>query len=344
MSRRRRFTIAQLNAEIVATVGVERYVEWLYGRKLPRLADTLRAGSIDGDEGSSFSIVVNGPYAGRWREFDGKAGGPDRGDLIDLTAHVFRVDLTEAARIARDFLGGKPKAPPPRRSSPAAAPAADPTRNARIAASLWSQRQPITGTPAETYLARRGLRAPDGAQLGFLETAKYPKPGAVFPALIGAFQNLAGEVTGILRIFLTHDGAKAPVPEPKLMLGTTQGCAVRLGPAAPTLALCEGIETGLAYMALNPGKIAWALGAARGFLSVQLPETVSQVELLGELAPTGEPDPTSAHYTAAALARFRAEGRSARVEYPEVPKDHNDELLYRLKMTGFQIAKPQNID
>lgn len=203
-----------------------------------------------------------------------------------------------------------------------------------MAQRIWKDRKPLAGSTAERYLIGRGLRVSPGAALDFVPRLKYPGlDRRYFPALIEGFQQTDGVVTGILRIFLAEDGSgKADVANPKLMLRDCGGCAVRLSSAAATLAISEGVETGLTYLVMNPGAAVWASGAARGFPNLQLPETVREVVFLGERGLDGEPDPTNTVCIDRAVERLRADGRIGRVEYPESSKDHNDALLADLKM------------
>ncbi len=242
MTQPKRLSLPELNRRLIDEIGVENYARTIItgpGLKVwhgsPR---TLRAGSIYGEEGSSFSLILEGPKIGRWAEFDpAGSGGAEGGDLIDLTAAVYRCSIADAAKKAREHLAGRGDAAPAAPARKESAQTRDPARNQNIAKKIWMARQPIAGTPAETYLASRGLVAPPGAPLGFVRALKYPgKARRYFPALIAGFEQPSGEVAGILRIFLAPDGrGKAPVDEPKLMLGACGGCAVRLGPPAPTI-------------------------------------------------------------------------------------------------------------
>lgn len=69
-----------------------------------------------------------------------------------------------------------------------------------------------------------------------------------FPALIAAIRNLDGEIITLHRTYLTMDGFKAPVDEPRKMMpipGEFVGGAIQLGgfPTAGVLGVGEGFET-----------------------------------------------------------------------------------------------------
>lgn len=136
---------------------------------------------------------------------------------------------------------------------------------------LWSRRQPIEGTPAETYLRKaRAYGGPLPATLGFLAPrGEYP------PAMIAAFGGTSepeasivcisnDAVTGVHLTRLAPDGRqKAGTETDKMMIGTPLGSPIVL--AAPGdlggLAIAEGIEDVLSVHEAT-GLGAWSAGAA----------------------------------------------------------------------------------
>jgi hypothetical protein len=120
---------------------------------------------------------------------------------------------------------------------------------------LWASRQPVVGSPAETYLRRaRGYRGPLPATLGYL-----PARGDHPPALIAAFGAAdepqpgvlainAGAVHGVHLTRIAPDGSGKAATEPqKLMVGLPNGSPIALAPPNDGLglAITEGIEDGL---------------------------------------------------------------------------------------------------
>lgn len=103
----RRLTLAQLNQRLVDEIGAETYARKLIKGTGVHVEEgnprTLRAGNIHGDPGNSFSLILEGPLQGRWREFNPYQGA-ERGDLLDLTALLLRCSITEAATFARTVL------------------------------------------------------------------------------------------------------------------------------------------------------------------------------------------------------------------------------------------------
>jgi hypothetical protein len=143
---------------------------------------------------------------------------------------------------------------------------------------LWSKRQPLAGSIAETYLrlrlqARlqaRGYGGPLPTTLGFL-----PARGKHGPAMIAAFGlpdelepgllAIADEaVRGIHITRIAPDGSgKANTGADKIMLGASLGSPIVLAPVNDLLGLsiAEGIENALSVHATT-GLGAWAAGSA----------------------------------------------------------------------------------
>ena len=116
--------------------------------------------------------------------------------------------------------------------------------------------------PAHRYLTQRGITVTSTAlnemdavrfhpNLGYFDVASQKVIG-YFPALIFAVRRFDGEMINCHRIYLSEDGHKAPVPQPKKMTQVAAGLSVS-GAAIPLLkpkhgvvAVAEGPETALA--------------------------------------------------------------------------------------------------
>lgn len=225
---------------------------------------TLNPGRADRHVGS-FVIWLEGPRAGRWRDF---ATG-QHGDLIDLIALNLGCDLKDAVREARGFLGLQSDAPEDvarrkaaaeraeRLAAEAKAKAAEIREKRRKAAvALWlSGRERIAGTPVEAYLkSERGIdlsslgRQPRALrfhpdcycrQVLAAETHD-PETGELiparilegrFPAMLALISDAQGRAIACHRTYLQfRDGRwrKADVPAPKKVLGDFAGGAIHL--------------------------------------------------------------------------------------------------------------------
>jgi hypothetical protein len=137
-----------------------------------------------------------------------------------------------------------------------------------------------------------------------------------------------GKPVAIHRTFLAIDGAgKAPIDEPKMMLGPCRGGAVRLAEPTDLLMVGEGIETCLTAMQVT-GRPAWAALSTSGMRSLDLPKDVGNVIVLADGDDGGE---------AAALdctMRWKREGRQVRIARPPKGLDFNDMLMGRSSGTG----------
>ena len=169
---------------------------------------------------------------------------------------------------------GDPSRPEQRSGKPAGGAA---SRGAALR--LWSGASPIAGTPAERYLARRGLRSGTPELRYHPRTPHGPRPLTVFrPAIVAAVRAESGLVA-VHRTFLDiRRGGLAPFGEPRCGLGRFGTGAVRLGGSASRLGLAEGIETALSATALF-GLPCWATLGTERFRLVALPPQVTELLL-----------------------------------------------------------------
>ena len=185
---------------------------------------------------------------------------------------------------------------------------------------VWVAAIPTEDTLLETYLASRGINIPCPESLRFHPNLKH-KDGDFFPAMVGEITNsLDGTFQGVHRTFLQKDGtAKAPLKNPKLMLGRASGGVVKLCEATEDVALAEGIETALSVTELTK-KPVWAALSAGNLKSLPLPKHILAVEIFAD----GDDAGKDAAITAA--RRFAIEGRSVRVITAPNGQDFNDLL------------------
>lgn len=161
----------------------------------------------------------------------------------------------------RCSMAGRQRRPSPGQPGNSRARRADrapsPRRRGRDCASAMARS--IAGTSAELYLRSRGIVAPVPPSIRFgrvplWRDKKTGINGRPFPALITACKDVAGNVVGVQRIFLTEDGRKASMANPKLSLGRVRGCALGLEPPASTMRLCGGPEDGLTIRQRHPAR------------------------------------------------------------------------------------------
>jgi CHC2 zinc finger len=186
------------------------------------------------------------------------------GDVIDLVQHLDGISFITAV----ETLTGAKLPPKPKLKIVVADNYEQ--RQREKAAWLWSQRQPIIGTPAEHYL--REVRGYDGTlphTLAFL-----PGTNHQHPAMINAFAlvdepepGFLGEPDDVEAVHLTllaSDGSgKADVAPNKIVIASPRGMPLMLAPMNDLmgLAITEGIEDALSvHQATGLG--TWAAGSA----------------------------------------------------------------------------------
>ena len=189
---------------------------------------------------------------------------------------------------------------------------------------LWQAAQPIQGSPAERYLAGRGLALPDGLALRYLPDA-YHSSGARSGCMIALVLDAAGKGQAIHRTYLAPGGkGKAALDPPRATLGPVGGAVVRLCElrGAERLVIGEGIETSLSA-GLLAGAPAWAALSAGNMAKVPLSDTVAEVivasdhDVPGQRAAWGAAD------------AFMAQGRRVQVICPDNPGEDFNDLLQR---------------
>jgi putative DNA primase/helicase len=131
---------------------------------------------------------------------------------------------------------------------------------------IWQATVEAQQTIVDEYLNRRGV---------------YLRPPMLrcrldHRSMVAAVQAPDGKIIAIQQTWLTSEGKKASAK--RLTTGNLGAGAVRLGAAARTLGIAEGVETALSAMQLT-GMTAWAsLGASR-LHNVELPPEVEEVHI-----------------------------------------------------------------
>lgn len=194
------------------------------------------------------------------------------------------------------------------------------------AVEIWNDAADPCHTLAQKYLEQtRMLELPDalaGSVLRFHPRCPWreEKTGNTIgvPALLAAFRSIDNDqITAIHRIALHEDGTKRD----RRMLGVVQRAAVKLNSATDTLAIAEGVETGMAARELGIAP-CWALGSVGAISHFPVINGVKTLIIIGE---TGR-----ASFEAIELCkpRWQSAGRILKVVLPDTPySDLNDELI-----------------
>jgi putative DNA primase/helicase len=200
---------------------------------------------------------------------------------------------------------------------------------------LWRGSKAVDpGDPVGRYLARRIGLTSFPSCLRTASNVRYQSDSPSFhPAMIAMVTGPDGAPSILHRTYLTADGRKAPVIEPRrLMPGiVAKGAAIRLAPAGDALGIAEGIETALSASALF-GVSCWAAVNAGMLAAWQPPPEAKRIIIFGDN------DPNYAGQAAAyALARrLGSDARVVEVQIPaEVGADWND--VHELRLTRVEV-------
>jgi len=200
-------------------------------------------------KGRSLYLRLQGPISGkgaRGKWTDGATG--EHGDLLDIIASAIGADrhvdaLVEAERflcVCRPL------------------PKLNNQQRASAAARLFAAAEPISGTPAETYLRSRGIDCPVIAEVLRYHPKCYYRCAETYrrlaaPAMLAAVSDNTGRITGLMRTYVSADGSqKAQIDSPRRAMGALAGNGVRLGPNDDVMAVGEGVETMLSLRTAMP--------------------------------------------------------------------------------------------
>lgn len=192
---------------------------------------------------------------------------------------------------------------------------------------LFSQAVPIAGTPAQTYLEGRGIKAQWNKMrqtLRFHPALPHGGSKQNLPAMVARLRGPCGRSAGLHRTYLKPDGSgKADLRGgAKMMLGPCGGSAVRFGPDRPIIALAEGIETALS-IGMASRLTVWATLSTSGLKGLILPPApVAEVIVIA-----ADHDPAGLAAAEQTAARLENEGRAVSIIAPRVEgMDFNDML------------------
>ena len=188
----------------------------------------------------------------------------------------------------------------------------------------WKEALPARRSPIENWIRARRIPL-DPMELDALPlrwSPVCPIGKATAPAMVALMTHaITNEPTGIHRTFLLPDGsAKANIEKPRMMLGNMG--VIRLSPddeVMEGLGICEGIETGLAIMAMGWRPI-WSAGS---LVALRVFPVLPVVAALTVFADSKPQEVAGARDCA---KRWQEAGREATVRIP-VTGDWNDALV-----------------
>jgi hypothetical protein len=304
----------------------------------------------------NFHVRMRGAKAGSFVDYAGDhrsfRDGGDRGDVIDLIAYVqCNRSRREAIRWACDWLGIDKEAQDvsshderlatARRALAQSEKVSEQARRDRGRRIWHDAARRITGTLGETYF-REARKIPldeitsHTRDLRFARRLKHWTSGEFFPAIVGCLRARDGLITGIHCTFLAPDGSgKAPVDNPKLMLGQVRGSVLRIANGSSrlgaedaaaaersgVLALCEGLEDGLTIAAAAPEARVWAATSLGNIGNVPIDHPcVSHVVVAAD----NDANARAAEQFELAMDQLRRHGKPIAVMRSPIGKDFND--------------------
>ncbi|MBF0366484.1 MAG: toprim domain-containing protein [Oligoflexia bacterium] len=105
-----------------------------------------------------------------------------------------------------------------------------------------------------------------------------------WPGMVAKVEDIKGNFLGVHRTYITEDGVKAPVKDPKKSLGEITGGAIRLTSLTQDqylVGITEGIETALSVF-MATGMPMWVGVSAGGIERVELPCQLRVIYLWGD--------------------------------------------------------------
>jgi hypothetical protein len=151
-----------------------------------------------------------------------------------------------------------------------------------IAARIWHESEPASGTLVERYLHGRCITIPIPDTIRFHPAVYHRESGTYAAAMIAIVQNAIGEKEAIHRTWLDPVTAgKADLDPMRKALGPIDHLAVHLGEPGDELVLAEGIETALSAMQLYQIP-AWATLSSFRLRIVILPRHIRRIVIAAD--------------------------------------------------------------
>jgi putative DNA primase/helicase len=245
------------------------------------------------------------------------------GDGIALVMQKNGWEFREAAKQIEAVIGSAPVDPPKRERS---------DRDRLYGMNkLWQSSKAVEiNDPVGRHLYRRVGPVSFPSCLRTAYNVRYQSDCPSFhPAMIAMVTGPDGTPSTLHRTYLTDDGRKAAVREPRLWMPgiIATGAAIRLTPAGDVLGIAEGIETALSAWALF-GVPCWAAGNAGMLAEWQPPPEATRIIIFGD----NDPNYTGQAAAYALARRLGSDERVVEVQIPaEVGADWND--VHQLRLT-----------
>lgn len=287
------------------------------------------------------AVKISGPWCGHWADWSTS----DRGDMLDLVQRALSLKKSAALKwLEVDWFGecgdsafvAKAVAA---RQQQLEIEASDRKRRQEKAAYIWASSDPLEGSPAEKYLAKRlgGKVIPRAVvQGGALRwNAAFRKPGSIGAMIALLTHPIGNRPTGIHATFITPDFCNLQEPGAhagkQVSLRRTHGSlgVVRLWPDETVetfLALGEGIESTLAGVLQTGERPAWATVSAGNMSAFPFLAGIEGLRIYVDNDAKG----TGQRAADALSLRYWESGVAVRQYIPTTIGDFNDILLAKV--------------
>jgi putative DNA primase/helicase len=247
------------------------------------------------------------------------------GDGLSLLMKHKECSFNDAACFVRNWRGDRPVEANPVVTPQTNAEKSDKEKYAKRQ-KIWREGKLIQpGDPVWKYLTQTRQLPIEGTSpvlryhpaLAYFDFATRKFVGK-FPAMLAVVQGKNREVIGMHKTYLTMDGRKADVSEPKKSEKITKlsGGAIRLFKHGKKLAVSEGIETALAVHAMK-GVPSWACLNKVLLSQVEVPDDIEELDIYADNDQFDDKGHRAGQDAAVALAdRMTKEGRKARIILP----------------------------
>jgi putative DNA primase/helicase len=230
-------------------------------------------------------------------------------------------EFKEAAREVDKIVGNLPKKKTPPGKKPMSA--SDMELN-----QVWNNSKPIyPDSPVWKYFRMRGLQVTDLYRLVLRHVPLMRHPnGQRYNVLLAKFCDATGHPQQIMRAYLDEDGNKASAIPHRLWMKRplALGGAIRLGEAAITMGVAEGIESALSAAKLFKMPV-WAVTSERMLQNWEPPQIARRIYVFGD-NDANYVGQTAAYLLAKKITKENEE-RTVEVKIPEIEGfDWNDVL------------------
>jgi len=293
-----------------------RVCEMLGYRKPFRDRHSLRFGSK-----GSLAVVVSGPDAGQWFNYEDGIGG----DPFSLIMHTLGADFKEAREWALNYLGGAVQTLPEQPARHVVSPKRNDSSEGAL--KLWHSSERYLGTLGEAYLQSRAITARLSHDCVRFNPRTFWRLGdetGYAPALILLVRNMeTGALQAVQRRYLDGDGNKHPAFAKAKAYGPTARGAIMLTGhhAAIGLNICEGFEDAASVLCLGLDGGSWAVCGTSGLKNLK---PLAHIPAIRIFADDDEAGTLKANECA---ARWRASGKFADCYTVQTGHDVNGYLM-----------------